>query len=110
MPLKKKAIKRRAWTPGDVKEFRSLAKAKTPAAKIARRFNRTEGAVRQKALGLGISLNARGTSRKTKSHVSDKAVLGVTSDGVRILKPRPATNFSQKEIREAILTVQSGRN
>jgi hypothetical protein len=57
---KKKAIKRRAWTPEDVKEFKSLAKAKTPAAKIARRFKRTEGAIRQKALHLGISLNSRG--------------------------------------------------
>ncbi|HEX4158417.1 MAG TPA: hypothetical protein VHY79_08065 [Rhizomicrobium sp.] len=59
-PAKKKAIKRRAWTPEDVKEFKSLAKAKTPAAKIARRFKRTEGAIRQKALHLGISLNSRG--------------------------------------------------
>lgn len=59
-PTKKKTIKRRAWTPEDVKEFKSLAKAKTPAAKIARRFKRTEGAIRQKALHLGISLNSRG--------------------------------------------------
>ncbi|HTT82274.1 MAG TPA: hypothetical protein VMF67_02215 [Rhizomicrobium sp.] len=60
MAAKKKTIKRRAWTPEDVKEFKSLAKAKTPAAKIARRFKRTEGAIRQKALHLGISLNSRG--------------------------------------------------
>jgi hypothetical protein len=57
--MPKKAIKRRAWTKEDVRELKTLAKAKTPAAKIARRFKRTEGALRQKALHLGISLNSR---------------------------------------------------
>ena len=109
MPAKKKTTKRRAWTLEDVKEFKSLAKAKTPAAKIARRFKRTEGAVRQKALGLGISLNARG-AYGTKSNGRDRVVLGVTNDGVRILKPRPSTNFSPSEIRSAISMVRSGRS
>jgi hypothetical protein len=58
--MPKKTIKRREWTKDDVREFKSLAKAKTPAPKIARRFKRTEGAIRQKALHLGISLNSRG--------------------------------------------------
>lgn len=57
--MPKKTVKRRAWTKEDVRELKSLAKAKTPAAKIARRFKRTEGAVRQKALHLRISLNSR---------------------------------------------------
>lgn len=57
--MPKKKIKRRAWTSEDVKEFKALARAKTPAAKIARRFKRTEGAIRQKALHLGVSLNSR---------------------------------------------------
>jgi hypothetical protein len=61
---KKRTTKRRAWAPEDVKEFKSLAKAKTPAAKIARRFKRTEGAIRQKALHLGVSLNSRGGRNK----------------------------------------------
>jgi hypothetical protein len=58
--MPKKKVKRRAWSKEDVRELKSLAKAKTPAAKIARRFKRTEGALRQKALHLGISLNSRG--------------------------------------------------
>jgi hypothetical protein len=43
----------------DVRDLKALGKAKTPAAKIARRLKRTEGALRQKALHLGISLNSR---------------------------------------------------
>jgi hypothetical protein len=57
--MAKKKIKRRAWTNEDVREFKAMARAKTPAAKIARRFKRTEGAIRQKALHLGVSLNSR---------------------------------------------------
>jgi hypothetical protein len=108
MPSKKRTIKRRAWTPEDVKEFKSLARAKTPAAKIAHRFRRTEGAIRQKALDLGVSLNAHGMAHKTKSHNPGKAVLGVTSDGVRILKQKPSTNFSQRQLRSAIALARSG--
>ena len=55
----KKRTKRRAWSKDDVREFKLLARQKTPAPKIARRFKRSEGAIRQKALGLGISLNSR---------------------------------------------------
>jgi hypothetical protein len=110
MPARKKTIKRRAWTPEDVKEFKSLARAKTPAAKIAQRFKRTEGAIRQKALDLGVSLNARGTAYKTKSHSPGSAVLGVTSDGVRILKQKRSTHFSQRELRNAIALARSGES
>jgi hypothetical protein len=55
-----KTTKRRPWTKEDIRELKSLAKAKTPAVTIARGFKRTEGALRQKALHLGISLNSRG--------------------------------------------------
>jgi hypothetical protein len=37
----------------------TLARAKTPAAKIAKQPKHSVGAVRQKALGLGVSLNSR---------------------------------------------------
>lgn len=57
--MAKKKVKRRAWTKEDVRELKALARAKTPAPKIARTFKRTEGAIRQKALNLGISLNSR---------------------------------------------------
>ena len=52
--------KRREWTKTDVKELKSLARAKTPAGKIARALKRTEGATRQKAFALGVSLDSRG--------------------------------------------------
>jgi hypothetical protein len=58
--MPRKTIKRRAWSKDEVRELKALAKSKVPAAKIARRFKRTEGALRQKALQLGISLNSRG--------------------------------------------------
>jgi len=57
--MPRKTTKRRAWSKEDVREFKSLAKSKVPAVKLARRFKRSEGAVRQKALHLGISLNSR---------------------------------------------------
>jgi hypothetical protein len=50
----------REWTKSDVRELKALARAKTPAGKIARALKRTEGATRQKAFGLGISLDSRG--------------------------------------------------
>jgi hypothetical protein len=57
--MQRKTTKRRAWSKEDVRELKSLAKSKVPDAKIAHRFKRTEGALRQKALRLGISLNSR---------------------------------------------------
>lgn len=53
---KKKVIN--SWTATDVKNLRSLA-SKQPARVIARTVKRSEGAVRQKALALQISLRVR---------------------------------------------------
>ena len=52
--------KRRAWTAADVRDLKSLAKKKTSAGRIARSLKRTEGATRQKAFSLGVSLDSRG--------------------------------------------------
>jgi hypothetical protein len=60
-----KKSKRREWTAQDVRELKSLARQKTPAAQIARKLKRTEGATRQKALTLNVSLNSRPAKRKT---------------------------------------------
>jgi hypothetical protein len=60
-----KKTKRREWTAEDVRELKQLAKAKTPAAKIARKLKRSEGATRQKALTLSLSLNSRVAGKKT---------------------------------------------
>jgi|GEM_PF-6652136 len=40
---------------------------------------------------------------------ADPAVLGVTGDGVRILKQRPGPNFTQKEAFDAVRKVVAAR-
>jgi hypothetical protein len=50
---------RRAWTAVQVRDLKSLAKKKVPAKRIAKTLKRTEGATRQKALTLGVSLDSR---------------------------------------------------
>jgi len=57
--MAKKRSKRRQWTKDDLRELKASAKQKTPARKIARTLKRTEGATRQKAFSLGISLDSR---------------------------------------------------
>ena len=52
--------KRREWTKQDVRELKTLARQKTPAAKIAKSLKRTVGATRQHAFKLGVSLDSRG--------------------------------------------------
>lgn len=51
--------KRRAWRAEDLKMLRSRARNKIPASRIAEDLRRTEGAVRQKAFELGLSLETR---------------------------------------------------
>ena len=51
--------KRRAWDAADVRELKRLAKRKTPAPKIAKKLKRTQGATRQKAFAIGLSLESR---------------------------------------------------
>jgi hypothetical protein len=55
----KNGKKRRAWTTEHVRELKSLARKKTPAGKIAKSLKRTEGATRQKAFSIGLSLDSR---------------------------------------------------
>ena len=62
MPVAKKPAKRREWSKADVRELKTLARAKTPARVIGRKLGRTEGAVRQKAYAEGVSFNSRGQS------------------------------------------------
>ena len=56
----KNGKKRRAWTAGDVRTLKSMAKKKSRAANIAKSLKRSEGATRQKAFSIGLSLNSRG--------------------------------------------------
>ncbi|WP_074120085.1 hypothetical protein [Bradyrhizobium sp. AS23.2] len=55
MAKKKKPV-RREWTKEDIKELKAHSKARTPVAKIVKETKRTEGALRQKALVLGVGL------------------------------------------------------
>jgi hypothetical protein len=51
--------KRRAWTKQNLQELRVHSRAKTPVAVISRKTKRTPGALRQKALELGLPLGHR---------------------------------------------------
>jgi hypothetical protein len=50
---------RGAWTSVEVRELKSLARKKTPTMKIAGKLKRSEGATRQKAFSMGLSLDTR---------------------------------------------------
>ena len=51
-----KAPARRPWTKDDVRLLKGMAR-KEPASKIAKALKRTEGATRQKAVSIGVSLS-----------------------------------------------------
>ena len=57
--MAKKTSKRRAWSTDDIRTLKSLAKSKKPAEKIAKALKRTEGATRQKAVSIDLSLDTR---------------------------------------------------
>jgi hypothetical protein len=57
--MAKKSKKRRAWTSGEVRELKTMARKKSPARSIAKKLKRTEGATRQKAFSIGLSLDSR---------------------------------------------------
>ena len=57
--MPKKARKRISWSAAHVRELKALAKKRTPASKIAKSLKRTEGATRQKAFSMGLSLDSR---------------------------------------------------
>ena len=52
-------VKRVAWTNAHVSTLKGHSKRKTPVAKISKELKRTPGAIRQKALSLGISIGHR---------------------------------------------------
>jgi len=57
--MAKRKKKRRAWTSGEVGQLKTMARKKTKAAAIAKKLRRTEGATRQKAFSIGLSLDSR---------------------------------------------------
>jgi hypothetical protein len=61
---RKKAVVRRDWTRAEVKELKKHSKDKTRVQTISRSLKRTPGALRQKALTLGIPLGHRRSKKK----------------------------------------------
>ena len=63
MAMKRKTAngrgKRVAWTKENVRDLKTHSKSKTPVAKISKLMKRSEGAIRQKALALDISIGHR---------------------------------------------------
>ena len=57
--MAKKALKRREWTPAQVRTLKTLTKKKIRTATIAKTLQRTVSATRQKAYSLGLSLDSR---------------------------------------------------
>ena len=51
--------KRVAWTKQHVSDLKSHSRRKTAVVKIAKLMKRTPGAIRQKAMSLGISVGHR---------------------------------------------------
>lgn len=56
---KKAARRREEWTTQDVKTLPAHSKARTQIAKVVKEMKRSEGALRQRALVLGIGLGHR---------------------------------------------------
>jgi hypothetical protein len=56
MPKKRKRV---AWSAEHVRSLKAMAKKKRPAGAIAKSLRRTEGATRQKAFSMGLSLDSR---------------------------------------------------
>jgi hypothetical protein len=57
--MAKRKKKRRAWTSGELRELKTMARKKNKASQIAKKLRRTEGATRQKAFSIGLSLDSR---------------------------------------------------
>ncbi|HEX9322901.1 MAG TPA: hypothetical protein VF913_12380 [Xanthobacteraceae bacterium] len=59
MAKKAKQTKRVAWTKEHVRELKAHSRAKTPVARISKVMKRTAGALRQKAMALGLPIGHR---------------------------------------------------
>jgi hypothetical protein len=57
--MAKRAKRRKAWTLTDVQKLKKMARRKTSASSIGKKLKRTEGATRQKAFSIGLSLDTR---------------------------------------------------
>ncbi len=60
--------RRNPWTTEDVRKLKAYSKARTPLTEIAKKMKRTEGALRRKAIILGIGLGHRRYHRDVYQH------------------------------------------
>jgi len=59
MAKKANPPRRRPWSKEEVRDLKAHSKAKTPVEKISKAMKRTVGALRQKAMAIGIGLGHR---------------------------------------------------
>jgi len=59
MAKKTKKVVRREWTKADVKQMKTMARAKLGVTRIAKSLKRTPGATSVMAAKLGVSLSMR---------------------------------------------------
>lgn len=59
MAKKAKRATRRTWSSQDVRDLKKHSRSKSPVAAIAKVMKRTAGAIRQKALTLGLPIGHR---------------------------------------------------
>jgi hypothetical protein len=79
--MAKRVAKRARWTKALLTELRRHSKARTPVAKIAKQMKRTEGALGQQALKLGIGLGHSASQPSSRHHRCAKRACGLSSGG-----------------------------
>jgi hypothetical protein len=89
--MAKKAKKRREWTKADVRDLKSAARQKTPAAKIARALKRTVGATRESGELPASNLRLAYPANNLPSSVSDR-------DIKKVVREFYATHFRKSSV------------
>jgi hypothetical protein len=71
-----KTFKRREWSKQDIIKLKQGARQKIPAKKLAKTLRRTEGATRQKAFSLELSMNSGGSRTMGKNRTTGQRRTG----------------------------------
>jgi hypothetical protein len=92
----KNSPSRRPWSSDDVKMLKSMAR-KEPASAIAKALKRTEGATRQKATALGVSLNTTRGRAAAKKTATVKTAAAKTAAAKSAARKAPAQKAAPKK-------------
>ena len=95
-PANKKALARRPWSKDDVRMLKSMARKET-AADIAKALKRTEGATRQKATALGVSLDSSRVRAVAKTTPGRKTAVSKALAKKSAAKKAPAKKAPAKK-------------